>query len=450
MAARRARSAAGGGWFFAGIAVLSAACWDFELGSDATSAGATRPACDPAETCSAGPESPSPVLEDAALLPGTTGASTLDAPACGRRNATCCAEGLACNPGLVCDPAVQRCSACAAFRGLGFDADQSDSHATGISPDGSLAVGYARAQRGSDEAIYWSLEEPRLGRFPRRTFRDREELVVLESMASAASHDGGVIVGFGEFTSMGVAAQVTRVINAFIAELPGGPRDMFEGEARAVSADGLVVVGALDVDAEDNPSRGFVWSAATSRQVLSPPPSLESAQALGVSYDGNVAVGYGAAPGGVGRALLWRTATGEVQELGELAGSTRTAARATNQDGSVVVGVGESDGARQGFLWRGSEGSMRSLAPLEVASALDAVGELIGGTGGGRALVWDVTRGEARALDADLGDLVPSGWELQEVTGISADGRVLVGYGRSPRSVVEEAWVAYLGPRCEG
>ena len=87
---------------------------------------------------------------------------------------------------------------------------------------------------------------------------------------------------------------------------------------------------------------------------------------------------------------------------------------------------------------------------IEAAGSSDEEGELFGGTGGGRAWLWDSARGGARALDEELGDLVPSGWALQEVTGISADGRVLVGHGRSPSSVEEEAWVAFLGPRCDG
>ncbi|HKO94012.1 MAG TPA: hypothetical protein VJU61_22815, partial [Polyangiaceae bacterium] len=426
-------------------ALLAAACWDFEAARGAYGAGTAGSACEAPDAC--GTESLP--REEAPLLPALTGTASTGAPTCGRRNAACCTQGPACASGLVCDPAAASCIACAAFRGLGFDVDQTDSHAVGISADGSLVVGYGRAQRSTNEAMYWSLEEERLGRFPRRTLRERTQLVFLESMASAASFDGRVVVGFGELASVGVALQVSRVINAFIAELPGEPRDMFEGEARGVSADGSVVVGAFDVDAVNAPSRGFVWSAATSRRVLAPPSSLDSAQALGVSHDGSVAVGYGTGSGGVGRALSWRTETGEVQELGELSGSVRTAARATNHDGSVIVGVGEAAGVRQGFVWRSSSGALESLAPIEAAGSMDAKGELLGGTGGGRAWLWDTARGGARALDEELGDLVPSGWVLQEVTGISADGRVLVGYGISPGSVAEEAWVAFLGPRCE-
>lgn len=51
-------------------------------------------------------------------------------------------------------------------------------------------------------------------------------------------------------------------------------------------------------------------------------------------------------------------------------------------------------------------------------------------------------------MSEELGGRVPEGWLLQAVTGISADGAVLVGYGRSPNAPVEEAWVATLGPDC--
>jgi hypothetical protein len=67
--------------------------------------------------------------------------------------------------------------------------------------------------------------------------------------------------------------------------------------------------------------------------------------------------------------------------------------------------------------------------------------------GGYDPSIWTENDGMRRLADVlfDLG-LSPEmeGWDLEEATAVSGDGRTVVGWGYNPAGE-EEAWVAYLG-----
>ena len=95
--------------------------------------------------------------------------------------------------------------------------------------------------------------------------------------------------------------------------------------------------------------------------------------------------------------------------LGDLPGGAfSSVALATSADGSVVVGSSAGAGGGEAFVWDPANG-MRSLAALL----------------------------EERGVDL-------TGWTLSEATGMSADGRVVVGTGTNPAGQME-AWLAMLG-----
>ena len=98
--------------------------------------------------------------------------------------------------------------------------------------------------------------------------------------------------------------------------------------------------------------------------------------------------------------------------LGVPEGSITSWAHAVSADGSVVVGLSTtSSSERQAFIWD-EAGGMQNLRQL----LIDAYG---------------------------LGDSLV-GWILWEATGISADGRTIVGYGLNPLGNAE-AWMVRLG-----
>jgi len=178
--------------------------------------------------------------------------------------------------------------------------------------------------------------------------------------------------------------------------------------ATGVSADGSVITGMFGLIAE-----AFRWTEGDGMVGLGLLPGGSSSMANGISADGLVVVGVGRVftSINVDEPFRWTAADGMLG-LGFLdAGTTSGAAKAVSADGSVVVG-------RSGG---------------------------IEGIGGGEAFVWDATHGMRSIQDiltTDLGfDL--TGWTLEEATGVSADGRTIVGNGINPNGN-SEAWVAVV------
>ena len=125
--------------------------------------------------------------------------------------------------------------------------------------------------------------------------------------------------------------------------------------------------------------------------------------------DGSVIVGESqSADGTVREAFLWTQGIGMVG-LGDLVGGNfESRAQAVSADGSVVVGVGyvENTG-NEAFRWTEAYG-MQSISQLLIDGGIDL-----------------------------------TGWLLSEVTHISDDGTVIVGWGTSPRGK-GEAWMARI------
>jgi len=197
-----------------------------------------------------------------------------------------------------------------------------------------------------------------------------------------------------------------------------------ESEALGVSADGSVVVGwAQDTAGK---ARAFRWTAARGMQDLGTLGGSGSV-AYGVSADGSVVVGWARNAAGQWRAFRWTAARG-MQDLGTLGGSG-SVAYGVSADGSVVVGWAENAaGDRRAFRWT-EAGGMQDLGTLpggccSPASGVSADGSVAVGTahnaaGRSRAFRWTAAGGMQ-----DLGTLGGnSSWAL----GVSADGSVVVG-----------------------
>jgi uncharacterized membrane protein len=195
-----------------------------------------------------------------------------------------------------------------------------------------------------------------------------------------------------------------------------------------------------------------------------------SSQAMGVSSDGEVTVGFGNS--GDLEASLWEDET--IVGLGYLANPGQAAdfqslSYAVSFNGSVVVGqsdnyrlvfdpyVGDYVTARYAEPFRLEGGAMTALFDgltqgdpngqpwtFGIALAVNGDGSVVVGWGFG-AFIWDDSRGMRDlqyALESEFG-LDLTGWRLDRATGVSADGRVIVGYGRNPTGD-QEAWVAVL------
>lgn len=174
---------------------------------------------------------------------------------------------------------------------------------------------------------------------------------------------------------------------------------------------------------------------------------------VGVSYTG-LGIPYQGLDDQQAQAVRW-VADGlggfTVEALGDLpGGNVMSNALAVSADGTVIVGVSESDFGRDSFRWTATEGMQRLgdgalEGALEGAFGVSADGSVIVGGNQGNPFVWDTNNG-VRSLSTVLFDLgVPGmdGWTILSAVGISADGRTIVGEAFNPQGDIE-AWRAVL------
>jgi probable HAF family extracellular repeat protein len=329
------------------------------------------------------------------------------------------------------------------FMGLGH-LSFPPSHATGISADGTVAVGDSGA---SQRAFRWTTAS---GMVP---------LGVLPgggnpTLANGVSDNGMVIVGRGASNESAHKAfrwtAQTGMVD--IGDLPGG---IVWSQANAVSGDGAVVVGQ-GTSASGN--RAFRWTSAGGMTGLDDPSGTFQSSALGASGDGSVVVGsfltFG--PNGpVSEPFRWTAADGMVG-LGYLSGAGLTGvAHGVSADGSVVVGASSVAGSpfTHAFRWTsgtgmvdlgdlaGIDGHIRARAVTPSGSIV--VGDEIAGSDG-EVFIWDATHGmrNLSGIMTFLG-LNLTGWDLLSATDVSADGTTIVGYGINPDGDTE-AWIAHI------
>lgn len=290
------------------------------------------------------------------------------------------------------------------------------------------------------------------------------------SQAAAVSADGKVVVGH----SQGWAFRWTE--QSGMQLLGNSP-----GTANDVSADGSVVVGFITPDTGEE---AFLWNDTQGLVSIG-----DSSQAYGVSADGSVIVGLG--PEGV--AFRWSEATG-MQSLDDAGDPAFTFSWASDvsADGITAVGVNHSSAYRWTENGGGTIDNLASTEESSWARAISADGRVIVGdkdstpfrwteeTGiqllgqlcaaglscPGRALatsengsvivgysgfdafIWTEAEGMRNLEDVLAGDygLDLSEWSLDQATGVSADGAVIVGYGSLSGIPGTQAWRAELQP----
>ena len=273
------------------------------------------------------------------------------------------------------------------------------SHANGVSADGTVIVGFSKSSR-ANEAFQWTQSGGMVG----LGFMSSS---IFLSVGNGISGHGRLLVG-SSFSSVGTQAFRWSLAGGMegLGDVAGGGT---ESEARDASADGSVVVGrgrsALGKEA-------FRWTRAGGMEGLGDlPGGIFRSEANAISADGSVIVGFSNSENTIanqGEAFRWTAAEGMVA-LGVLPGPLfHSQATDVSGDGSVIVGTSTSAGQTSTpFIWTESEGMRK---------------------------VYDVLS----ELGVDL-----TGWSLENVRGISSDGRTLVGWGKNPDGR-PEAWIAIL------
>lgn len=320
------------------------------------------------------------------------------------------------------------------LRGIGhLDNVQSYSEITALSGNGEYAVGTSSSSDGF-AAFRWS-RDTGIQRVPLPPGWGRE------SIALDVSADGGVVVG--------QAANARSHSEAFVWEEGTGPRGLGLApnefsEAKAVSADGTVVVGLSGNVSPDV----VIWDADGVRNI-GRHVDFVATLPKAVSND-TLIVGYGFLENADTHEFFW------VQERGfeswfsdDFLGSR---ANDVSADGAVVVGaIKLSEGWR---AYRRSGKSFTLLDPLLDAVALAvshngqfAVGSLTDGARS-HAFIWSKTHGVQpieKLLLANGVDL--GGWKLLYATGVSDAGHVIGGFGVNPSNAVEGWVLEVVAPR---
>jgi probable HAF family extracellular repeat protein len=272
------------------------------------------------------------------------------------------------------------------------------------------------------------------------------------SMALGLSADGRFIVGRGR-SARGLEAFVWSEATGMqgLGDLPSGSGQL-NSWASDISADGQVVVGQSN---SGTSWRAFRWAAGDGFTDLG---SLGQgfSSATAVSRDGTLVVGASRSAAGQ-EAFRW-TAAGGMQALGGLAGGGVTqSAQAVSGDGTVIVGAGASPLSFHAFRWTAAGGAIALGTfdpgnPGSSAAAVSADGRVIVGMGSGvnadgngEAFVWFPGRGilDLRKYLLDHGLGAVQGWRLSEATGVSDDGRTLLGWGIDPAGA-RSAWLAHI------
>jgi probable HAF family extracellular repeat protein len=233
-----------------------------------------------------------------------------------------------------------------------------------------------------------------------------------------------------------------------------------------VSCDGSVVVGVSDTPIG---AEAFRWTNATGMVGIGELPGGDSfSRATGVSYDGNVIVGFSSSgpQGGVYEAFLWTAATGTMIGLGDVPGvpigsyvseATGISGNSTDASNAVVTGRGTGPEAFGWTLQSGMFGlgvDVPGPYPTGAHSwggAISADGHAIVGYWQypsqplleTRAMLWDQLVGMVDLKTTMDPAQTPSltGWTLIHADGTSADGSVITGWGKNPMDE-EEAFIA--------
>lgn len=230
-----------------------------------------------------------------------------------------------------------------------------------------------------------------------------------------------------------------------VGALPGA--QVLDGMASAGydSADDGTVVG-LSYAADGN-AVAFRWNAATGIAELPRLNPDSYARANAISRDGRVVIGWNDTDEGYRRAVKW--VDGTVSELLDADGLQVGEALGVNRDGSVIVGTGAGAEGNEAWRWTAATG-LQPIGMIGSGSFFDRAygfsvsddGTLVGGASGfgfqRAAVVWTPSTGMIRLTDflAAKGITVPAGWQLNSVTAVSGDGRVIGGWGLDPDNAI--------------
>ncbi len=320
------------------------------------------------------------------------------------------------------------------FTGLGdLPGGAVASQAHGVSADGRVVAGSANGTLGSTVAYTWTRETgmvalPPFGG-PAGIYRGQ-----------AISGDGRTVVGLADSPDGYRAAKWQDGVGP--THLPGAS---FQSTTWSVSHDGSVIAG------RQGSSIAAIWTAEGMTE-LGTLPGIASSFARAVSADGQVVVGESiGGPGG--GAFRWTKAEGLKKIISATNENRMSYALCASPDGSIIGGYGVGPDGPGTAIWT-EAGGVTMLGTLppgitygyvhEMSADASVLGVNATFSGRGIALLWTPERGHEVFLDmlTQRCGLDLTGWHLSEIGGISADGKTIVGTG--VHNGFTEAFVAVI------
>ncbi|SFC08853.1 autotransporter domain-containing protein [Pragia fontium] len=328
------------------------------------------------------------------------------------------------------------------FDSIGFLSGENDpgSYATHVSLDGNVVLGATNSNR-----FIWS--------------PGKQKIIVQGAGFSnigltGLSADGAVVVGAGTNThGRREAFRWTAEQGLHSLGFLAAPTADSYSSVTTVSKDGLVIIGDssnANTNANNYEREAFRWTESGGMQGLgilgASQHGFSNSNALGVSYNGDVVVGYStsaSSPDILQEAFIW-TASEGMQGLGFIDGGGKepqSMAVYLSDNGSVIAGNSTNASSNmEVFYWTKEKGMQGlgfidggGLVPKSLVSGMSADGSVITGISTTANSINDSSYQQAFRWTAETG-LVGLGYlgigtiEPASITrGISADGSTIIG-----------------------
>ena len=305
-----------------------------------------------------------------------------------------------------------------------------DGKAVGLGITAPETVGYFDADgEASSTSGHGEVIAGTFGGHPFRWTRSKgvewmDTTVLWGGYARSVSGDGKVVVGQAREWWDGEAfrwdSSGEQVLNAI--DLP----DTQPGNAFGLNEDGSLIVGSAN--GPDGGPHAVMWTAGLGLTIL-PNPGNDDSRSEARSIAGKWVTGWADSDDGT-QAVVWNLDdVGNREMLESPAGGYNGVATAVAANGSVIAGKAE-------FLLD-SQGFIVSVPSLALSSQADYT--YPDDYSSEQGMIWD-SAGKVHWLADVLTASGIRGWTISNITGISADGTVLVGNGVDSKRR-NQAWV---------
>jgi uncharacterized membrane protein len=339
-------------------------------------------------------------------------------------------------PGVIRNDDAPPPDPVASFQGLGHLAGFEESFAQDVTADGKIVVGTARHWITPQTA--W-IDEPFVWRSTTGIAKAITGGLGGGGVATATNFNGSVIVGDSGVTPMRIQNG-----NKAVRDIPSPYAVAAVSDVSNDNSKMILTASRFDIG-----TRPYREDDAGGWQALPIPSGYTDGEANKISADGSVIAGT-VWPANVRRHLILWT-NGVANAVGVPAGFLAVSARiALSANGTVVAAVA----GLNLFTWSGGSWTQRTTTngdDFVEPAAINADGSVIVGRLGSAsgstpeaAVRWTAQKGTEKIADllSDAG-VSTNGWILRQATGISADGTVIVGFGRNPLGATE-AWIARI------